>query len=638
MAPSRRRKLICHYCNQKSDYIYDGQITQWECNNCNAANYLDENGEITDPPVAESNPVAPPVRYATTSVDSLLPPSQNASQSNIFCARCLKNQHLYTSSLAQYHVEIDTDSFELEKKNGTYNRFRKDLERRYPQVCKDCEPAALQRMKEAGKAAKSDHLRRLMDKTRESRTKAVKRSILTLDNAGKIIWNLGLYGQLLWDFVIIVSCSLRNQYVFATIPSEIVTTTSRSLALQTLICTLLSSWWSPRYRETSRGVAKQNFNNWYQLQFFTIVLRCLFYYIMGTQFFSDPLSPTTAGVHSVMFILTSMLAISAKNSAQTNTSSLWNNIPENFISGRSRSHSLCETRESMADILDQISSAPHSSHLDTSSRIHEPEPMISSKFLRDSQASVSAKITPGVSPFEPSASIPELPKLRAEREFFIPPTSAKFPSLLETTERETSRFLQTGEIPRSLRDRDDQVGFEEMDWQSTQSPTINFNPRPKVYPQQSIEKSVPNELPTFWYKLPPAPQTPAQKILSHTNNTKGQLSKFNTEQIKPTFFKDPSIKNVESSKQFQENSSQSRSTKQGIEFSPQKFFPPEPASEAGNILADLLTDFSLTNAEDQVKMSSNRINHVIYFTTSTVLLVSVAYGWYKYRISLEQNI
>jgi hypothetical protein len=37
-----KKKLVCFYCNKKSGIPYDGLITQWECANCDAMNYLDQ--------------------------------------------------------------------------------------------------------------------------------------------------------------------------------------------------------------------------------------------------------------------------------------------------------------------------------------------------------------------------------------------------------------------------------------------------------------------------------------------------------------------------------------------------------------------------------------------------------------------
>jgi len=37
-----KKKMLCFYCNKRSGIVYDGRITQWECANCDAMNYLDQ--------------------------------------------------------------------------------------------------------------------------------------------------------------------------------------------------------------------------------------------------------------------------------------------------------------------------------------------------------------------------------------------------------------------------------------------------------------------------------------------------------------------------------------------------------------------------------------------------------------------
>lgn len=203
MAPTTRGRkyLVCFYCNKKSDIKYDGLITQWDCARCEASNYLDEvglrppqlyttfeytltlrqNGDITDPPVATAyeSPAPADLKYSITRPDS--PVSQASSQGGVptFCSTCLKNQHLLTASLAQFHVEIDPSHPKYKESEDKYFAYRRNLEKRYPQCCEDCEAKALERMREADKTAKSDWLRRLMDKSR-TRKSAVKGGGFTL--------------------------------------------------------------------------------------------------------------------------------------------------------------------------------------------------------------------------------------------------------------------------------------------------------------------------------------------------------------------------------------------------------------------------------------------------------------------------
>lgn len=37
-----QKKLVCFYCNKRSNIRYDGLITQWVCTRCESTNFLDE--------------------------------------------------------------------------------------------------------------------------------------------------------------------------------------------------------------------------------------------------------------------------------------------------------------------------------------------------------------------------------------------------------------------------------------------------------------------------------------------------------------------------------------------------------------------------------------------------------------------
>ncbi|KAI9811939.1 MAG: hypothetical protein M1826_003011 [Phylliscum demangeonii] len=159
----RRRKLICFYCQGTSDKRQDGSVRQWKCAGCGADNFLDEHGELTDPPtstVGSGN-----VQYArpmgrvpgTTAVGAR---SSNAP----FCATCSNNQNIVVKTLASYLPEPTHPDFA--KYEELYPAFRSQLEERYPQVCVDCEPRVRERIRHAGYVAKTDHLRRMIERSR----------------------------------------------------------------------------------------------------------------------------------------------------------------------------------------------------------------------------------------------------------------------------------------------------------------------------------------------------------------------------------------------------------------------------------------------------------------------------------------
>ncbi|KAL9637012.1 MAG: hypothetical protein Q9204_002031 [Flavoplaca sp. TL-2023a] len=155
-------KFVCFYCNLRSAQDRKAGVQQWQCEQCDAVNHLDEHGEITDPPVPSSqSPLS--IRYVKHQ-PPLLSARTNLPDRSLFCPRCLQNQHIVNQALAEYLPSQDDPAYsEFEHALPTY---RKKMEERFPQVCDNCAPAVDDRIRSTGYAAKTDHLRRMMDRTR----------------------------------------------------------------------------------------------------------------------------------------------------------------------------------------------------------------------------------------------------------------------------------------------------------------------------------------------------------------------------------------------------------------------------------------------------------------------------------------
>src|SRR5947208_3599249 len=155
MASLLQRNQKCFYCGRRSARSY-GRVQQWECEKCEAVNYLDEVciyfflGGLVTATAAESPP----------------------------------NFSAYESSYPQY---------------------RRNLEERYPQVCENCEPRVRERIRATGYAAKTDHLRRMMERTkargRRKRTPGWRDVVLIF---GKMGWWVSLMGQLWWNLMCVL--------------------------------------------------------------------------------------------------------------------------------------------------------------------------------------------------------------------------------------------------------------------------------------------------------------------------------------------------------------------------------------------------------------------------------------------------
>ncbi|KAG7285420.1 hypothetical protein NEMBOFW57_010047 [Staphylotrichum longicolle] len=282
----RTRYLTCFYCGRRNSTLYDGATRRFECPFCDATNYLDENGDITDPPVA-TDKEATPRQYA---VSRAVSPPSSPSSNPIFCATCLKNQHLLSASLAQYLPDPDDPDY-AEREKGLY-RFRKNQERLYPQICADCEPRVRRQLEQAAYTAKTDLLRRMLDRSASAR-KSVKTHgwLDTVDAAGRWLWIAGFVLQLAWHAVVVHS--LLSQYLMWAGVDETLFTfrmlricgpfvgrlpSAERLLGWSSLASIVGVWWNPRFVQIFRGFTRHisGVSKWYFFQAVALSLRiCL---------------------------------------------------------------------------------------------------------------------------------------------------------------------------------------------------------------------------------------------------------------------------------------------------------------------------------------------------------------------------
>ena len=70
--------------------------------------------------------------------------------------------------LSKYEPPSSRDN-SYAQSEAQYSQYKKELDERYPQVCRQCEPRVRERIQQTGYAAKTDHLRRLMERSRRRR-------------------------------------------------------------------------------------------------------------------------------------------------------------------------------------------------------------------------------------------------------------------------------------------------------------------------------------------------------------------------------------------------------------------------------------------------------------------------------------
>ncbi|KAH8821226.1 Ima1 N-terminal domain-containing protein [Xylogone sp. PMI_703] len=627
MAPLRGRTTMrCFYCNQKSHIKYSPSISEWKCDRCDAVNYLDENGEITDPPIDTV--------YASNSQHYAFPRPASPSpgpETNLFCARCLKNQHLYTASLAQYDVETDPSHPDYKALERKYFAFRRDLERRYPQVCEDCEPKVLERMREAGKAAKSDYLRRLMDRSRENRQNHRAKG-LNLDSSlnivGQTLFYLGLAGQVVWNTRTLVMAANLNPAlavntwpVVDKLPSLPIALKIRFLAMDwgqlvrsSLLCSICAIWWNPMFKQMNKGFVNhvKGFDDWYKYQSILLIARAMFFWLMGTGIFIDASSNESVGAHAFMLGFLIFITIASRYSLKVDLTPLWSSTPAKLPNVGPGAASGDRPMGSIADVLDEIMTT--SSHKENND-----------DFLGDID-----NIHPAKMPQNPSRFTSDLtrfsPPLVADDNFQETARQSRRP--MQMNEKESAHYLETGELPPRLRrtgpDTATRRDENEMDWAPLNSEHRAFNPtRSALRATEGFSQApVGDQGSQFWYKVPPAPKPAAHKLWNPS--LKPRLNAPSPE-TKENFFNSMTRK-TQMAETYETRGN--RKEKREFEFAQQKFFPPQAQNESDLGLENLMSSFSLS--QDQPKSEVQRKQRPkteIHHLFQAILLATALWFW-----------
>ncbi|KAM0277585.1 hypothetical protein ACHAQH_005704 [Verticillium albo-atrum] len=484
MASLRSRgNLICFYCGKRSSIKFNGSSLDFLCLKCDATNYLDEsfkNGEITDPPVAKTTSTNQSTQYAIPRSQS---PELAASAQSIFCSTCLKNQHLFTASLAQYLSE-DPDHPDYAQLEKNYYKFRQRLEERYPQICAECEPKVLAQVHQAGYTARTDHLRRMMDRSRQQR--AVKKRWTALDAAdrlGRWLWLAGLTGQLLWHIVTMADAlstttpgPLRDpdellsawaptlRYVVDTLPNAF------TLMRLSFLANLLCIWWNPKFVQVFRGFSKHicGLSQWYIFQGLVLLVRFLGVRMTGVAGDGEGRTSAQLSLHVLLAIAVVVFYTLAQKSVRVDTTPLFQTSSTPLALSPARPNNVATETETeannMSNLLDDI--------------------------LQETPKSAM------VIPSRPSPSPTGLNSHGAE----LRPVSGI-----------SSLGLSAPAAPVQY--------SEEMEWSPTQSRHRAFNDfgAPGRQSQAFGDSPTNPSASPFWYKVPPAPTTPAQRLRRASN-------------------------------------------------------------------------------------------------------------------------
>ncbi|KAM0233472.1 hypothetical protein ACHAPO_007168 [Fusarium lateritium] len=509
------------------------------------------NGEITDPPVATERE-APATLYANPR-----PSSPSLPQDSIFCATCLKNQRLFTSSLAQY-LPDDPNHPEYAELERNYYRYRKGLEERYPQVCDECAVRVDSQIKRAGYTAKTDHLRRMMEKSRGRKSTSDSSALNWIDSLGRALWWGGLIMQMFWHLRA-VTFTLQHQDVGMYDPDDqswsTLTVTGLSKAVEFLppadflissavLASILSAWWNPQFVQVVRGFSRHllGFTQWYSFQGLIVFFRFLFRRVLEMDGGHAQSRNAQLSAHLVMSAVMIMIYSSAKRSIKVDTTPLFGNSSDTAFSPKQPKLTRVKREEpkTFSDLLNEALDSP------------TPAPQTG----RSQQSSVSS--------FSPRPYVPSSPLRPQESPF------DRFNSLNVTPQR-------TQEVGCS----------DEMDWTPTeshikpQSQYRAFQNSPALNkPRRAFGESPVNNQNPFWYKVPAAPTTPSHRLRNPPNAPIIRSKPVEQESI---FFRGAARKKDENEREEHE-----------VAFKPPSFFAPQESHDEASGLADLLSQsFSL---------------------------------------------
>ncbi|KAB5586167.1 Ima1 N-terminal domain-containing protein [Coniochaeta sp. 2T2.1] len=510
----RTNKLLeCFYCGRKSKTRFNGQPS-FECKHCTATNYLDEHGDITDPPAsAMKEPSTTSPSYATTS--RLSQPARRSE--TIFCETCLNNQRLLTVSIAQY-LPDDPDAPDYAQREQEYYDFRRRLEKVYPQICADCEPKVRQRIERAAYTAKTDVLRHMIDHSKPNKVVTKHTWLDVFHLVGKWLWLAGFVMEILSH--ILAMSSLRSQYcaTHESAPLDCSFLQRFSLPFNTLLpehgrlvgwsfyAALFSLWWNPRFVQTVRGFTKHllGLHNWYIYQLMGVGIR----YYSGRFFGSRRLDlMQECGAHLLLLAIAVFLYYMATTCIRVDTTPLFGakskmQTPQADSPEKITNHQPAPKPDgvkNMSDLLDEILDSPtvYPPALPRTS-YNRPNPLLHGPNAFGSHASTS------------STSLARKPSLDLNN-FSLSESGSGL------THHEPTNHFATIPPPRAP-----QPSGEEMDWSPSTSLTPTAPNLPRAFtsfrdpsdPDQQTFNTAPTQEKrgAFWYRVPPAPVSPAARL------------------------------------------------------------------------------------------------------------------------------
>lgn len=512
--------------------------------------------------------------------------------------------------------------------------------KRYPQCCADCEPKVREQLAKAAYTAKTDHLRRMLDRTAKIRVVTTNSPVYYCQSIGKWLWVASLIFQLLWHLRLtskgLADNSRRtkdNSWLMLSV--RIVAgfvsflPSSDQLLKWSFWTSALSIWWNPRWVDTFKSNTKHlvGMSNYYCYQALIFALK------LAATLLISPLSnmqgPAMASrVTAHVWMAVSMLYLyyAASKLIRVDHTPLWTTKASSIGANPPPPPSLTpsETREneekSMATILDEI--------------LHEPaqnaqprRQSLMSQFSETEGPDLVASL-PGTSAFNPSLR-PLTPNPFANSPVKRPQSSGVGLS-----------SLSLSDSPRASNQEAVDYYSPNMEWTPTQSKYRAFNTyKPGQSETRKFGETPINDQPgAFWAKVPPAPKAPAQRFLNQQNTTLLRRS--------PRIAQSPIT--FQGTKKSTLGAPQADTPPATI-FAEPRLRPPQLRDERDDLLDKFATSFTLasdqteeppagqsqvggnvsTTSQPPTQRSANALKHAFLYLVCSVFVAIVAARAYK---------
>lgn len=248
-----------------------------------------------------------------------------------FCDTCLRNQLIVQNMVANYLP--DEDHPDYEKLEAEYYDWRAEIEQLYPQVCKQCKERVDNQIRNAGYAAKADHLRRIMALSEKKRQIVqTSRQIWTLRLIllAKWVYISSLAVQCLWHiFGYMMApnermlddgeparfsldiCARQAIFIRSVDESCVRSPTVIRVLLYALVADGLTIWWNPRLKEKTNSITGRMHGliSLWTIRGVTFVIRGLSLYYWSTNNIDEEFMEQYGKIHIFMVTVLILSAI-----------------------------------------------------------------------------------------------------------------------------------------------------------------------------------------------------------------------------------------------------------------------------------------------------------------------------------------